>query len=271
VLVPLDGSDLSEHALEPARWLAAQLGTEVHTVVVGFIDDRRWYESYLQSLRRRWPQIVPHYVGGFDAATGIAGVAGRLPRPIVCMGTHGRSRTAAMVGSTFTEVARTIREPIVAIGAHATAPGQDTCRVVACIDGTPTSEQILPFAAGWALRLGAQLDIVAVVEPAAPLPTHAPHHRPSPLLDPTAYVSALAGRFEPCGVDAAGYVAFDPLGPEQGLADHLQARPAGLVATTSHLRTRFDRVVHGSAAARIIHTCPVPVLVQPAMQVEGRP
>ena len=265
VLVPLDGSRLSENALEPARWLAAHLGATVHTVVVGYVDDPRWYAEYSRSLRLRWPQVVPHFVGDLDVAGGIADLAGKLPGCLVCLGTHGRSRSAALLGSTFVGVARSRSEPLVAIGPHAGVPRHDTRRVVACVDGTATSEQILPLAGGWARRLDATLDIVAVVEPPAPLPTHGERRPGNPLTSPTAYVTELAHRPVLSGLEVEAHVALDPLGPEQGLMDHLATHPATLVATTSRLRLHLDRALHGSTASRIIHASPVPVLVQPAV------
>jgi nucleotide-binding universal stress UspA family protein len=264
VLVPLDGSDLSEHALEPARWLAAHLGATVHTVVVGYVDDPRWYTRYTQSLRERSPQLVPHFVAGLDVASGIVDLAAQLPDCLVCIGTHGRSRSAALLGSTFVDVARSQPEPLVAIGPHADVPRCDARRVVACVDGTATSEQILPLAGGWARRLDATLDIVAVVEPLPPLPTHGERHGRGALTSPTAYVTELTRRPELVGLDVEAHVAFDPLGPEQGLVGHLAIHPATLVATTSRLRIHVDRALHGSTASRIIHASPVPVLVQAA-------
>jgi nucleotide-binding universal stress UspA family protein len=260
VLVPLDGSRLSEHALEPARWLAAHLGATVHTVVVGYVDDPRWYVQYARSLRLRYPQVVPHFIGDLEVAKGITQLAARLPACLVCLGTHGRSRTAALLGSTFLSVARAQAEPLIAIGPAAGVPRRDARRVVACVDGTATSEQILPLAGGWARRLDATLDIVTVVEPLPPLATRDGHQHH----DGNAYVTELTRRPELAGLDLEAHVAFDPLGPEQGLIDHLADHPATLVATTSRLRTHLDRALHGSTASRIIHASPVPVLVQPA-------
>jgi nucleotide-binding universal stress UspA family protein len=126
--------------------------------------------------------------------------------------------------------------------------------------------------------LDAKLDIIAVVEPLPPLPGHDERHHdehdeshhPSPLADPTAYVNELAQRPLLAGLEVEAHVAFDPLGPEQGLIDHLADHPATLVATTSRLRIHLDRALHGSTASRIIHASPVPVLVQPATApIEG--
>jgi nucleotide-binding universal stress UspA family protein len=269
VLVPLDGSAVSEHALEPARWLAAHLGATVHTVIVGFVDDTRWYTGYVRSLRHRWPQVTPHFVPGLDVARGIADIADDIDG-LVCMGTHGRARSAAVLGSTFVDAARTLTQPLVAIGPVAQVPPGQVRRVVACVDGTARSEQSLPLAAGWARRLDATLDVVAVVDPLAPLPTHAERHREGPLLDPTAYVTGLRRLPGLADMDVEAHVVFDPLGPDEGLVDHLAAHPAALVVVASRLRTRVDRALHGSATARIVHACPVPVLVQPTVPPAAR-
>jgi nucleotide-binding universal stress UspA family protein len=214
--------------------------------------------------------LVPHFVGDFDIALGIVEMTRRLDGCLVCMGTHGRSRTAAILGSTFVDVARSLPEPLVAVGPHAAVPDRDARRVVACVDGTGTSEQILPLATSWARRLDASLDIVAVVDPLAAMSTHGERHR-QPLADPTAYVNGLLQVPELAGIDAEAHVAFDPLGPDEGLVDHLRDHPATLVATTSRLRTHFDRALHGSTASRIVHASPVPVLVQPAVKLAGAP
>jgi nucleotide-binding universal stress UspA family protein len=168
VLVPLDGSAQAERALGPPDWLADQLGAALHTVVVGYVDDTRWYSGYVRSLRDRWPVLV------------------------------------------------------------------------------------------------------AVVEPLAALSAHGERHR-QPLADPTAYVTGLLEVPELAGIDAEAHVAFDPLGPDEGLVDHLRDHPATLVATTSRLRTHLDRALHGSTASRIVHASPVPVLVQPAVKLAGAP
>jgi nucleotide-binding universal stress UspA family protein len=266
VLVPLDGSDLGERALRPAAWLADRLGAGLHTVTVGMAANSPWYRGYAASLRQRWPRIVPHCYDEHGLVHGIDQVARSLHNCLVCMGTHGRSRTAAVAGSNFVDVARSHVEPLVAIGPRAIAPDPDTPRrIVACVDGTPTSEQILPLAAAWARRLDTSLGIVAVVEPTPPLPNHGERHDDGPLIDPGSYLAHLVERPEFDGLPFDAYVVTDALGLDQGLIDHLQSHPAMLVAATSHLRTSIDRAVHGSAVAKLVHACPVPVLIQPAI------
>jgi nucleotide-binding universal stress UspA family protein len=73
-------------------------------------------------------------------------------------------------------------EPLIALGPAADNPGWSprprgwpeplsVPRLVACVDGSATSEQILPLAAAWAAALDMSLTIITVIED-APEPTH---------------------------------------------------------------------------------------------------
>jgi nucleotide-binding universal stress UspA family protein len=270
VLVPLDGSALSERALEPARWLADRLGAQVHTVTVTYGDESGWYDQFAHDLRERWPQVVPHHAVRPTATVGISAVANDLPGALVCMATHGRARTAAVLGSTFTSLARSHPAPLVAVGPDAAVLTRRADRIVVCVDGTPSSERALPLAASWALRLGTRLDLIAVTESKAPF-AHGEHRHPAWQDNPSAYLATLARHPELAGVEVRTDVLIDPLGPAQAISDLLFWHPAQLVVTASHLRTNVDRALHGSTTAQIIRSCPIPVLVQPAVQPESPP
>lgn len=58
-------------------------------------------------------------------------------------------------------------------------------------------------------------------------------------------------------------VSRDPIGPASGLRVHLDQRPAGLVALTTHARSGVQRALLGAAAASIIHASVAPCLVAP--------
>ena len=106
VLVPLDGSDSAERALVPAQRLAKSFDAAVHLVA---------------------------------RVRAIVAAARGLDPCIICLATHGRSRSAAIVGSTFARIAAERVGPLVAVGPrvatsvdHADAPGH----LVVCLDGT---------------------------------------------------------------------------------------------------------------------------------------
>lgn len=267
VLVPLDGSRMAERALETARWLAERFDTELHVLSGGVHwEETGWYKRYLDTIAAGPHGASTHAVAGRHAASAICTVAGRLEPCLVCMTTHGRARGAALLGSTFTTVATARRAPLVAVGPRALFPttGQPG-RILACVDGGPPSEQVLPVAAAWARRLDMRLSVAIVAEPSPPviLPrSNQPPHRHRPA-EPEAYIESLLERPELDGVKTDGLVIWDPISPQDGLVDHLQEEPATLIAAASHLRTGAGRALHGSAAAKIIHRSPIPVLVQP--------
>jgi nucleotide-binding universal stress UspA family protein len=145
-------------------------------------------------------------------------------------------------------------------------PSKGSDRIIACIDGTVSSERVLPLAASWATQLGARVELLAVAESHAPLPSHGERYHPDWHDDPNAYLAELARHPDLEGIETHTDVLLDPTGPAQAIGDYLFWNPAGLVITASHLRTQVDRALHGSTTARIIRACPIPVLVQPAAE-----
>jgi nucleotide-binding universal stress UspA family protein len=55
----------------------------------------------------------------------------------------------------------------------------------------------------------------------------------------------------------------DPIGTASGIRTHLDERPAGLVALTTHARSGIERVLLGSTAANIVRASIAPCLVAP--------
>ena len=268
VLVPLDGSPLAERALLTAGWLARHLEAELHVVAADITrSELWWYQRYLDELVEERPEVTAHRSNDPDVARTVHDLAGQLGPTVVCLATHGRARGAGLLGSTFSAIAAAGTSPLVAVGARARpfGPGDVPDRIVACVDGTETSTAILPEAAAWARRLGMSLTVVTVVEPAPrPWVPHAHRQRAfGPQGDPDECVRSLVGRPELAGLDVDGLVLWDPIGPDVALFEHLERRPATLLALTSHARTGVARVVLGSEAARIVHGSPLPVLVRP--------
>lgn len=264
VLVPLDGSAGAERALPTATWLAERLGARLDVVAaeVGR-DELWWYRRYVDDLRERCLSICDAHV---EQAGSVADAVARLAvaggPTIVCMATHGRGRTAALLGSTFADVAAGDR-PLVAVGPHVRqAPAGTAGTIVACVDGTEESGRIVPEAAVWARRLGMAMAIVTVAEPPAHLwLPPAGRVRAFGPADPTMYLASLAASPELAGLEVATNVVSDPVGPDVGLFRYLEAHPATLLALGTRGRRGLTRALHGSEAARIVHGSPVPALV----------
>lgn len=252
VVVPLDGSELAERALTPGAWLAERFGAELHLLSADVSSaERLWFEDYLESVAQKVRATATHSLRTPDLAAAARTVTGDARSGLLCMATHGRSRSAAILGSTFLSVAVASSEPLVAVGPSAAVPADDPRRIVACLDGSFLAELILPTAAAWARALGARLSLITVTD------DEDPHH--------DEYLQRSARR-----EDLGGLTDVDTLTlrtsarPHDAIVDHLGEQPATLVAATTHARTGFDRARLGSVVARIIHDSPVPVLVQPA-------
>ncbi|HET6665592.1 MAG TPA: universal stress protein, partial [Acidimicrobiales bacterium] len=173
MLVPLDGSELAERALCPARWLAEAFGADLHIVVADVRrDERWWYQTYFDKLEGRLGPLSRRVSDDPDVTRAVVAAARDAEPCLICMATHGRSRTAAIVGSTFARLAARHGAPLVAVGprvepAHDLAGNQATPfdRLVVCVDGSPTAERALPLTAAWARRLGWRVSVVTAADP----------------------------------------------------------------------------------------------------------
>jgi nucleotide-binding universal stress UspA family protein len=142
IIVPLDGSDLAEQALEEARLLAnALVATLVLVAVVPFWDDvglsepgvlpswtidgqqhlREYAAQYLESvaapLRDSGLTVQTHWVDG-DPPEAIAATAERESADLIVMATHGRSGFSRLwLGSVATQVVRRASVPVLMIRA----------------------------------------------------------------------------------------------------------------------------------------------------------
>ena len=274
VLVPLDGSGLAEAALGPARELGARFGAEVHTLT-GAVhrDEIWWYARYQDRLRAGSAAdgLAMHLSTSRAVPEGIIAMARDLAPCLVCMATHGRARSAAVLGSTFSHVMVSIDQPVLAVGPGfvptATAPPPD--RLVACLDGRPEAEQALPTAASWARRLGAGVTLLTAADPLlvrswAGREQVQDHRFYAPSGDPEAYLATLAGLplFDGLVVDRA--VLWGLTEPAAAIGEHLDPQTATIAVAVTHGRTGLSRAALGSTVARMVRRSRVPLLVVPA-------
>jgi nucleotide-binding universal stress UspA family protein len=284
ILVPLDCSAFSAGALPTARALAARFGAEIHTVNVDGADigisHARAEAADMLGTDPDDERI--HTKTGSDVAAAVNRCASGLETCLVCLSTHGRGRVAGtLIGSKARDIIERGNEPVVVAGPAVVHPDPDddtamrplaVDHLVACVDGTPGSEEGLPVALAWAHALGMKVTIVTVAEPCPPpVRIGAPwrrHHGPNE--DADEYVGRLGERWalDAPGLDTA--VVYDPIGPAAGMKDYLAAHPTGLIAVTSHLRDGLAHAAFGSGAAEIVHASTAPALVVPVHSVETR-
>lgn len=265
IVVPVDGSPFAERALPVASWLAKEVGAPLHLVeVVARPGGAERAIHYLDGLARRYG------AAGWDATRGshpaaaiVAAINGDRRPGLACMATHGRDRSAALLGSVATAVLDRADRPVMMVGPNARPPCAADAPVVVAVDGSPEDRVVVAFAADWAAMLGRRLVVATVselatrsFEPGRPL-----HWRRGPN-DPEGYVAGLAAGVDRPGCAVDSLVVHDPVSVRGGLV-RLLDRTAALLVAGAHRRTRPLRAVVGSHAARIVHDIEVPALVVP--------
>lgn len=275
VLVPLDGSDLAAAALGTAAVLAERFGAEMHTVsVVASADDVASMRAHTAALGI--DDTRSHVVVGDDPAAAIIARRVELDPCLVCMSTHGRGRLrGAVIGSVARSVLTAGRAALVAVGPFADRPTPfvDSYRLpplfeprlVACVDGEPASEAVLPVAAAFANALEMSLTILTVAKPAdRPLRSDASWRRSyGPQGDTDAYMQDLCDAWRAAVPDVDGHVEYDPVSIVSGVGAYIARHPAGMLCIATNARSGFERVRLGADAANIVRTSTVPVLVVP--------
>jgi nucleotide-binding universal stress UspA family protein len=185
-------------------------------------------------------------------------------RAVACMASHGRGRSAALVGSVATEVVARGHDPLVIVGPHPDEhPGGHG--VMVAVDDSPVSASLLPIGLGWAGLLDEPLTVTTVAEPVPPpvRPDHPTRRRFGPEGDVEAFLEGLVAPVRRQGHKVDGLALYDPISPASGLELYLRDHPATLVVVASHARTGPTRIVFGSEAAAIVRRSPSPVLVVP--------
>ena len=280
MLVPLDGSEFALQALPTARVLAERLDAELQTISVAGADDdaNRLQALAAASLGVDIRDKRAHVMRGDDPAEAIARRAAELEDCVVCLTSHGRGRLhGAVVGSVARSVLQASPEPMVALGPMADNPGWSprprswpeplsVPRMVACVDGSDTSEQVLPLAVSWARALDMSLTILTVVEDAPePIRPDQKRTRYGTGVAPESYIESLVQQWTGVLPSVDGEVVRDPISAAGGIRTHLDQRPAGLVAVTTHARSGLQRALLGAQAASIVRASVAPCLVAPVV------
>ncbi len=246
LLVPVDVSDDSYRAVDLACALAPVVGASVrvvevvaHSTLVEVIAQgvaRRCDErSTVQHARSNGVDVRVDVLVGETPATALIDALGDTGCRAV-MASHGRGRTAALVGSVTAAVAAEAPTPVLCVGPEA-GMELDTSGwsgpVVATVDGSDLSARALPAAAGWAEVLEVPLRIVAVRRPGdEPEQGIAVDHETLSGDDVVRTVTAFATEHE-----------------------------AVLIVAATQGRSGLDRLVLGSTAAGFVRHAPCPVLL----------
>jgi len=288
ILVPLDGSQLSELALPYSGELAVRLGSEVTLVyVIPSVDE--WYhvhQLYLEEMEEivKWgaKRHVDKLVGkeitvdsivliGHPAEE-IVNYADRADIDLIVMATHGRSGIKRWtLGSVADEVVKTTHRPVIFIRAKDAYPGiheeVTLNRVLVPLDGSKEGEAVIPYVKELAPKLNAEVILLRVLSRSYQTVTTGGYGGGNHLeqlieLDEAHakdYLEKVGAQLKNEGVMVKSEVVLGAAAEEIiKLADETDA---GVVAMSTHGRSGVKRWVFGSVANRILHAGNTPLLL----------
>lgn len=289
VVVPLDGSTLSEQALRPAQSLAWALAAPLELVHVLeeplmldllpslMLPDRAGAEHYLQKLAAgvRPDVTVQAIVLRGNPAEELLHYSSHLPGAVIVMSTHGRGGLGRLVfGSVADKVMRAASVPVVLIRESARRPSNGMRNLLIPLDGSELAETMLPIGVEMARRSGAALHLVRVVEPfwAGQYVAYAPEAvylsseqiaelEAETQAEARAYLDQIATDLRAKDIRVVWEVRVGK--PADEIVRAAETTDADLVLMSSHGRGGLRRWAFGSVANEVLHRGVVPVLVVP--------
>ncbi|MPZ50549.1 MAG: hypothetical protein GEU75_14840 [Dehalococcoidia bacterium] len=270
VLVPLDGSQLAEAALEYLPTLQAMGELRVTLIGVSASDEANRVNpaTYLAELAEATQKKLELEVDWIcRRGTPDAQILAEAANPwivMLLMSSHGKSGIEPWrLGSVADKVIRGASCPTLVVSpAAARRKAPDAFRrILVPLDGSALAEEALTVATGFVRKLGSNLSLVAAYVPPAVPPVPWPG-------------STYADFLESSALAAEGYLTgleLDDVGdeveraavhghPAEVLLSQIAERSIDLVIMTSHGRHGFVRWALGSVTDRLIRG-PVPVLV----------
>lgn len=258
----VDGSTRSEEGLAMAVGLAEMIDADIE---VGEVDTPGHHASLaaIEHLARRHGVSSIRTTTADTPADGLMSMLSDGEEALACLATHGRDRSAALVGSVAQSLLAQTDQPVLLAGPECHILAGQGGAVVAAVDGSGDDLTVVGTASGWARRLGLDLHLVTVVEPAPGGPDGAPPHRAHGPARPEEHLGALAAAARGRGVEASTAVLEDPVVVAPALVEESRRVVAALVVVGSRRRRPLRRVVLGDHAAQIVHAAPSLVLAAP--------
>jgi nucleotide-binding universal stress UspA family protein len=261
LVVPIDGSKASWSAVPIAVAMAGAVDGKVDVVTVvdqlgDVVPARGELEVGLRELGSMPIAPALHVLPNDSVAGAIAGHVEALTGAMVVMSSHGRGRSAAVLGSIADELLRLLFGPIIVVGPHVAVSeiALDGTYVVP-LDGSPEGERILPIVESFMIEFAGSPWIVEVVDPDVQVTGD---------VIESGYPARLAYQM---GAETGKTLNFEILHgekPARAIVDFATNAGAVLIFASTHGRTAMARLRLGSVTADVVRhaTCPV-VLYRP--------
>ncbi len=257
LIVPVDGSDASWRAVDIAVTLAQRCDAAVDVIEVVFDEHDRVgvgcrLAERLEQHDSAGMLVSTHvHVATESVAQAIGDEVERHPEATVVLASHGRGRSAALLGSVTEELLERIFGPVLVVGPRV-EPAPFGGPVIATVDGSDAAESVLPLAAAWGIEFGGEPWIVEVVDPNTVASTD---------VGESAYPARLARKLAKSSGHPVQFEVLHGAHVHDEVADFASAIHASLIVASTRGRTGVSRFVIGSTAAAIVRHAPCPVLL----------
>ena len=279
VIVPLDGSELSERALNIAEAIAGRTSSDLLIARVGRIGadepEMEQIRKYLKARASNASGKVATFTDRGRPAQSIIELAHQHVDPIIVMSTHGRGGIHRwMTGSVAEEVVRGAGVPVLLVRGDQEIPSAEKIElrsILLPVDGSRYSESAIDYAVELARLFGSTLHLIRVVDtPSAygMLSRHMETAATGDILDEiidsmrdeaNAYIDQLAERLSSEGVQVRKTVVEGF--PGEQLIEHERRGFFQLVVMATAGRSGVSRVVFGSVAERMLKLGRSPVMM----------
>lgn len=280
ILVPLDGSQLSQRALPPALALSEQSGAELLLVRVPAADtlsiavrEAKQRElaqdalAYLETICQSnvQPQLnLRAQVLEGDVASAIVDTARAEQVDLIVMSTHGYSGlTRWVLGSVTEKVLRRASCPVLAVRA-ALQPQ----RILIPLDGSPLAECAIEPGLSLARSLKSESTLLRCVPHSVMTGRLDEHERrlrrrqQEELIDEAnAYLRVRAEAAGPAAHGAAITTSVQIGSPADSILEYVETNGIDLIVMATHGRSGLKRWVYGSVTAKVLHSVNCSILV----------
>jgi nucleotide-binding universal stress UspA family protein len=284
ILVPLDGSPLSERSLPYATAVSRAFDARLVLMIAAYVSDipghGPWsdemvshpYETcsaYLADAKERvaYSDIATLVKVGYPHET-ILEAAAEVSASLIVLSTHGRSGFGRWVyGSTAGHLLHASKVPLLVVGKDVPDRGETPfapAHVLVPLDGSAPGEAAIPHAVDIARAFGATITLIRVAPfsveayPMAVPQAYWPGLDEELVASATAYVEKVRER-----LDVPVEVAVMQGARADALLGFVETHGVDLVVMTTHGRAGISRAVLGSTADRMLQGGAPVLLIRP--------
>lgn len=269
VVIPIDGSPLSEIAIAPGAALAAQAGASLLLVTVT-TESSDWDVYMKEAAALHDVDADVRVLIGNDPGAQLANFEhNNRAGSVLCMASHARQRVSGtLLGSVAADVVRARPGPVVLVGRHCEMRSSRFSELVVPLDGSSIAEAALPLAEAWSRSLGIPILLVHVIDPLDSQRASGASRGGTDISE-SAYLTGVARGLHEEGVDASWEVLHDGT-PANGIRAFTGRLSSPLMVMATHGRMGLESMLMGSVTTSLVHHATFPVAVIRPLDLPGR-